>query len=112
MDMPEGLTLESVSHELTRHVDTCEAQGIANAKVLESIAHRIEAIEKLPMMAVRYLGGIVVTAALTLLTQNFLLHQSTEKAAQTAATAANTAASTTATSQAVIVRKLDTLTAN
>ena len=100
-----AVRLERVSGQLDAHLSECSTANIATATALKTIADKIESFERLPMKAVRWLGGIVLAAAITLLVQNFMLHQDTSDKAQAAVVAANQAA----TGQAVIVQKLDQL---
>ena len=57
------------------------------------------------MKAMRWFGGILVVAVVTILTQNFFLHQDTAQKADVAARQATAAAA----GQTVVIHKLDQL---
>lgn len=68
---------------------------------MKAIASEIEAFKKLPMKAVRWLGAIVVGAVVTVLVQNFMLHEDTSHKVDSATSEASQAA---AGSRAVVQR--------
>jgi predicted DNA repair protein MutK len=97
-----AVKLEHAIGRLDSHIVGCDLRASAYAQATTELTEAVSAVraeiagfKALPMKAVRWLGGIIVMAAVTLLTQNFILHQeSTAKAAQ-AASAATVAASDT-----------------
>ncbi len=85
--MPEK-TLRILARELKEHVDGCATASASFAASMLEIQRDIAEIKALPMRAVRWLGGIIVVAVVTVLVQNFLLQQQTNKTAAVAATQA------------------------
>jgi hypothetical protein len=97
-----AIRLERVSGQIDGHIESCELRADAATKAMGELATAVTAVKTeitefkaLPMKAVRWLGGIVIIAAVTLLTQNFILHQeSTAKATQAASEATVAAGNT------------------
>lgn len=103
----EGLSDQHtrLSDQLGTHLRECAANAGATLAAqretntaLKSIADKVDAFEKLPMKAVRWLGGIVVVAIVTVLVQNVMLHADTANKATQAAQG-----------QAQVIRKLDAM---
>lgn len=102
-----AIHLERVSTQLDGHLRECAAANIIAADALRRVADKMDKFEKLPSRALMWFVGVVGAAAITILTQNFVLHGETAaKAAQAASEA-----SQTAQSQTVINHKLDVITA-
>lgn len=58
---------------------------------LDRLERKIDAITQLPMQTLKWVGGLVVGAAITVLVQNFILHEQTTQTTQQAVTQAVTA---------------------
>lgn len=109
-----AIRLEQVAGELAVHVRECGTATLAAAKASEktaqaliSIAARIESIEKTPMRAVRWIGGIVIASTIGVCVQNYVSHEDTNhRSDQVAATAAASEQSTQ-----LLVQRLNQLVA-
>lgn len=100
--MSERNSVEALARTLREHVTECSDVRRENTRAMQTLADavkgvqtEISAFKALPMKAVRWLGGIVVAAAVTLLVQNFMLHQESTAKAQQAALEATQAAGNT-----------------
>ena len=60
---------------LTAHEAECLTVRRETMAGIKTVADKIDNIEKLPMKAVRWLGGIVVIAAITNIVTTYLTHQ-------------------------------------
>lgn len=96
--MPETISVASLAERLERmagvvdtHLRECGDANRAQSALLASIANRLESIETLPMKGVKWIAGIVGTAVITLVVQNFYLHERTEQTAHAAAVQASEA---------------------
>lgn len=113
--MPENQTLlrlagdvATVSARLEAHLQSCEAANIVAANALQRLADKVEGFEKLPARGLAWFIGVIAVASITILGQNFFLHQDTTAKAAQAATAATQAEA----GQQVESHKLDTLIAH
>lgn len=75
----------------------------------DTIAADINAIKALPMRVIKYIGGIVVVAFVTVIVQNFVLHSDTSNKAARAEAAADRAASSAADTQTTVIRQLNAI---
>ena len=98
--------VDGLSGRLDTHLQECKTSNEATAEVLKLLVRKVENIEQLPIKVVRWLAGIVVAAVVTLLTQNYILHQDTSQKATQAAASANHAAN----SADAVEHKIDQLT--
>lgn len=75
------------------------------AEVVTGLAGKLRTIEELPMKAIRWIGGLIVAAAVSLLVQNFYLHAETSRKQDQAVTQASHAADE-ATNTAMAVKSI------
>lgn len=105
--MSLAVHLERVSTQLDGHLRECASANIVAAEALKRVADKMDRFEKLPVQALMWFVGVVGAAAITILTQNFVLHGETAAKANQAAAEATV----TAQGQQVISRKIDALAA-
>ena len=89
--MPET-DVNALAQQLTDHLRDCYAVRLETKDELKAIKNELSAFRALPGKALRWAATIVGGAVLTIVTQNFFLHQDTAQAARQAATNANVAA--------------------
>lgn len=104
------VTLETLAESFQTHLVDClevrrEANRAtdANTLALKAVQGEIKEFKKLPMKAVRWIGGIVISAAITVSVTQYLTTQHVEHVAQTTATVATA----TASDQRQIIHRLD-----
>jgi hypothetical protein len=97
--------VSALAQQLTDHLKDCYRVRDETNATLKGISDEITTFKALPGKALRWAAGIVGTAVLTILTQNFFLHQDTQHAAQQAAQQATSAASTAAADAQTIPAK-------
>lgn len=85
--------MDTIAARLEDHLENCAKATADTSLALKQLSAEIAEIKQLPVKALRWVAGIVLTAVLTLLTQNFFLHQETAKKADVAAQQASSAAS-------------------
>lgn len=97
-----GDTVASLAQQLHAHITKCEAGQVRVEEQLTSVSkdvavvvEEVRAIKQLPGQAIKWLVATIATAALTILTQNFILHNETARVAKSAANAAASAAAET-----------------
>lgn len=86
------MDVESLAVELRDHVIKCEAANIKTANALESLSHDVQAFKELPGKAVRWIALTIAGAVMSILVQNFWLHQETARKTDAAANEATQAA--------------------
>ena len=91
--MPGSVSLDTIAQRLDDHLENCAKATADTSLALKELSAEVAEIKQLPVKALRWVAGIVLTAVLTLLTQNFFLHQETAKKADVAAAQASSAAS-------------------
>jgi hypothetical protein len=85
-------TLRDIEVRLSAHEAECLAVRRETVAGIKAVADKIDNIEKLPMKAVRWLGSIIVVAAITNIVTTYLTHQETAQKASLAAVSAEQAA--------------------
>lgn len=100
-----AVRLEKVAEQVHSHMRDCSAMNVQTAATLQKIDGRIENIEKMPMKAVRWIGGIVIASTISVSVQNYLFHEDTARKTQEAADRATVAAQA-ATNAASVVSAL------
>lgn len=91
--LPGSVSLDTIAQRLDDHLENCAKASSDTSLALKELSAEVAQIKELPVKALRWVAGIVLTAVLTLLTQNFFLHQETAKKADVAAAQASSAAS-------------------
>ena len=83
--------LDRMAGVVDTHLRECGEANRAQTAFLSNIADRLQSIETLPMKAIKWIAGIVGTAVITLVVQNFYLHEQTAQTARIAAVQATEA---------------------
>ena len=90
--MPGSVDVDTLAESLAKHLSDYRTERLQTTEALKQINDQITEFKALPMKAVTYLGGIVVTAAVTLMVQNYFLHEQTQQSSQAAQVQAHAAA--------------------
>lgn len=90
-----------MSARLERHLEDCYSVRTKTDATLTRLEGKLDAITQLPMRTLKWVGGLVIGAAVTMLVQNFMLHQETSQTTTQAVKEAVTA-------QAIVAAKRGT----
>lgn len=95
-------TLRDIEVRLTAHEAECLTVRRETVAGIKAVADKIDNIEKLPMKAVKWLGGIVVIAAITNIVTTYLTHEESAQKLQQAGQSAQQAAAVGSQTLAVV----------
>ena len=105
-------TLEGLHAMLQSHVADCYDVRRETNQTLQRLVGKLDNIEKLPMRAVKWIAGVVIVAAITTITTNYVNSQEAASKASQAALAASNAQAAAQQSQAATNSKLNTIIAH
>lgn len=95
-----------MARQLQNHLQDCYEVRKTTDATLIRLEKKVDTITQLPMRTLKWIGGLIVGAVVTILVQNFMLSQeAAQKAAQTQLAASQSAASAASANQ-----KLNVLT--